>query len=277
MSVVQSVKIEEGIHNVTRSASMTSKGAEETANPRAQRVGNGNCGQGYTSDEVKYLFLVLVDLCKRTAPLPHPLPKSHIQSANSPPLRLHFIDGQFTVAPDIVESSLGPHMQNLPRPRGADAAGLLMRELELHPPAEDWNRRMPLGVPGSPFLESDDLEDLESYADPSPIELWPRKRRRVEHDAAFGLSTAVGLGSFTTLLGSRRDVITSQWKPPSHGAWHKCLRCGRQTSALRVPSKFTSVVPQMPPQTSSQLVKEIWNGRWAHGCPICGGRWSRIV
>lgn len=96
-----------------------------------------------------------------------------------------------------------------------------MRELELHPPAEDWNRRMPLGVPGSPFLESDDLEDLESYADPSPIELWPRKRRRVEHDAAFGLSTAVGLGSFTTLLGSRRDVITSQWKPPSHGAWHK--------------------------------------------------------
>lgn len=60
--------------------------------------------------QVKYLFLVLVDLCKRTAPLPHPLPKSQLQSAN-PILRLHFIDGQFTVAPEVVEASLGPHMQ----------------------------------------------------------------------------------------------------------------------------------------------------------------------
>lgn len=61
--------------------------------------------------QVKYLFLVLVDLCKRTAPLPHPLPKSQLQSANPPSLRLHFIDGQFTVAPEVVEASLGPHMQ----------------------------------------------------------------------------------------------------------------------------------------------------------------------
>lgn len=53
---------------------------------------------------------MLVDLCKRTAPLPHPLPKSQLQSAN-PILRLHFIDGQFTVAPEVVEASLGPHMQ----------------------------------------------------------------------------------------------------------------------------------------------------------------------
>jgi hypothetical protein len=94
-----------------------------------------------------------------------------------------------------------------------------MRELELHPPAEDWNRRMLAGGPGSAFLESE-YEEAENL-DPSPIELWPRKRRRVEHDAAFGLRTAVGLGSFTTLLGSRRDVITSQWKAPSHGVWHK--------------------------------------------------------
>ncbi|KAG0566204.1 hypothetical protein KC19_7G045700 [Ceratodon purpureus] len=266
------VKVEEGGHSVTRTASTISKGAEDVANPRAQRVGNGNCGQGYTSDEVKYLFLVLVDLCKRTAPLPHPLPKSQLQSVN-PILRLHFIDGQFTVAPEVVEASLGPHMQNLPRPRGADAAGLLMRELELHPPAEDWNRRMLAGGPGSAFLGSE--YDEADNIDPSPIELWPRKRRRVEHDAAFGLHTAVGLGSFSTLLGSRRDVITSQWKAPSHGVWHKCLRCGRQTSALSVPSK--TATPQTPPQTSTQLVKEMWNGRWPHGCPMCGGRWSRIV
>jgi len=97
-----------------------------------------------------------------------------------------------------------------------------MRELELHPPAEDWNRRTLVGVPGSTYLESD-YEEAENL-DPSPVELWPRKRRRVEHDAAFGLQTAVGLGSFTTLLGSRRDVVTSQWNPPTHGAWHKvCL------------------------------------------------------
>lgn len=46
------VKVEEGGHSVTRTASTVSKGAEDNANPRAQRVGNGNCGQGYTSDEV---------------------------------------------------------------------------------------------------------------------------------------------------------------------------------------------------------------------------------
>lgn len=261
------VKVEEGGHTVTRTTSTVSKGAEDIATSRAQRVGLGNCGQGYTPDEVKYLFLVLVDLCKRTAPLPHPLPKSQLQSAN-PILRLHFIDGQFTVAPEVVEASLGPHMQNLPRPRGADAAGLLMRELELHPPAEDWNRRMLAGGPVFAFLENE-YEETENL-DPSPIDFWPRKRRRVEHDAAFGLRTAVGLGSFTTLLGSRRDVITSQWKPPSHGVWHKCLRCGRQTSALTVPSKNTA-------QTSPPFATEMWNGRWPHGCPMCGGRWSRIV
>lgn len=46
------VKVEDGSHSVTRTASTISKGAEDNANPRAQRVGNGNCGQGYTSDEV---------------------------------------------------------------------------------------------------------------------------------------------------------------------------------------------------------------------------------
>lgn len=59
--------------------------------------------------QVKYLFLVLVDLCKRTAPLPHPQPRA--QQIANPILRLHFIDGQFNVAPEVVEASLGPHMQ----------------------------------------------------------------------------------------------------------------------------------------------------------------------
>ena len=94
-----------------------------------------------------------------------------------------------------------------------------MRELELHPPAEEWNRRVQAGGPWSGSLESD--ADDNDIIDPSPIELWPRKRRRAEHDAAFGLRTAVGLGSFSTLLGSRRDVITSVWRQAMHGVWHK--------------------------------------------------------
>ena len=47
------VKVEEGGHAVTRTASTVSKSAEDVANPRVQRVGNGNCGQGYTSEEVR--------------------------------------------------------------------------------------------------------------------------------------------------------------------------------------------------------------------------------
>jgi hypothetical protein len=70
--------------------------------------------------QVKNLFLVLVDLCKKTAQLPHPLPKSQVGN-NTPTPQLHFIDGQFNVAPEVVEASLGPHMQvcnqtyNLPK------------------------------------------------------------------------------------------------------------------------------------------------------------------
>ncbi|KAL2932075.1 Mediator of RNA polymerase II transcription subunit 16 [Bienertia sinuspersici] len=40
------------------------------------RYGTGNAGQGYTYEEVKVLFSILMDLCKRTAGLPHPLPVS---------------------------------------------------------------------------------------------------------------------------------------------------------------------------------------------------------
>ncbi|CAK9278664.1 unnamed protein product [Sphagnum jensenii] len=188
------VKVEDGGQIVNRSTGTITKG----------------------SDEVKNLFLVLVDLCKKTAQLPHPLPKSQVGN-NTPTPQLHFIDGQFNVAPEVVEASLGPHMQNLPRPRGADTAGLLMRELELHPPSEEWNRRT---------------------------------------------LSAVGLGSFSNLLGSRHDVITSVWKAAQHGIWHKCLRCGRQTSSSSTASNVA--VP-------SPTVREMWAGRWAFGCPMCGG------
>lgn len=117
----------------------------------------------------------------------------------------------------------GCDWKNLPRPRGADTAGLLMRELELHPPSEEWNRRTLSGGPWLGMLEAEAEAEMEAVEnlDPNPIELWPRKRRRMEHDAGFGLRTAVGLGSFSNLLGSRHDVITSVWKAAQHGIWHK--------------------------------------------------------
>ncbi|KAH9325436.1 hypothetical protein KI387_005614, partial [Taxus chinensis] len=216
------------------------KGSDEISNSRPVRLGNGNAGQGYTAEEVKVLFLVAVDLCKRTSQSAHPLPKSQVGAANVN-IRLHYIDGQYTVAPEVVEASLGPHMQNLPRPRGADAAGLLLRELELHPPAEDWHKRNMFGGPWS------DLGDLQVCLDAQNISatlapsagisdlstgifsndyqgvkgLWPRKRRFSERDAAFGLKTAVGMGAYLGLMGSRRDVITASWKTGLHGVWHK--------------------------------------------------------
>lgn len=62
------------------------------------------------SSQVKVLFLILVDLCRRTAPLQHPLPASQV-GANQINIRLHYIDGNYTVLPEVVEASLGPHMQ----------------------------------------------------------------------------------------------------------------------------------------------------------------------
>jgi hypothetical protein len=145
-----------------------------------------------------------------------------------------------------------------------------MRELELHPPSEEWNRRTLSGGPWLGMLEAEAEAEMEAVEnlDPNPIELWPRKRRRMEHDAGFGLRTAVGLGSFSNLLGSRHDVITSVWKAAQHGIWHKCLRCGRQTSSLSTASNVA--VP-------SPTVREMWAGRWAFGCPMCGGRWCRFI
>ncbi|XP_057843151.1 mediator of RNA polymerase II transcription subunit 16 isoform X3 [Cryptomeria japonica] len=265
------------------------KGLDEISNNRPARLGNGNAGQGYTAEEVKVLFLVAVDLCKRTSQSPHPLPKSQVGAANVN-IRLHYIDGQYTVAPEVVEASLGPHMQNLPRPRGADAAGLLLRELELHPPAEDWHKR---NMFGGPWSDHGDLQvcldahnisaTVASSSGSSDLStgifsddyqgvkgLWPRKRRFSERDAAFGLKTAVGMGAYLGLMGSRRDVITASWKTGLHGVWHKCLRCGRQTSALALPKSSTS-------GNQNNILELWWIGRWAYGCPMCGGPWVHVV
>lgn len=60
--------------------------------------------------QVKVLFLILMDLCRRTSGLAHPLPVSQVGSSNIQ-VRLHYIDGNYTVLPEVVEASLGPHMQ----------------------------------------------------------------------------------------------------------------------------------------------------------------------
>jgi hypothetical protein len=60
--------------------------------------------------QVKVLFMMLMELCRRTAGLQHPLPISQVGSSNIQ-VRLHYIDGNYTVLPEVVEASLGPHMQ----------------------------------------------------------------------------------------------------------------------------------------------------------------------
>lgn len=256
------------------------KGSEEGPSKRS-RIGSGNAGQGYTYEEVKVLFLILMDLCRRTAGLVHPLPVSQVGS-NNIQVRLHYIDGNYTVLPEVVEASLGPHMQNMPRPRGADAAGLLLRELELHPPAEEWHRRNMFGGPWSDPEDVDDnsklspSRDLTQYSSLENCDvyygahgLWPRKRRMSERDAAFGLNTSVGLGAYLGIMGSRRDVVTAVWKTGLEGVWYKCIRCLRQTSAFASPGGNPS---------ANQHEKEVWwISRWACGCPMCGGTWVRVV
>ncbi|KAF4363810.1 hypothetical protein F8388_000475 [Cannabis sativa] len=260
------------------------KGVEEGSAGRS-RLGSGNAGQGYTFEEVKVLFLILMDLCRRTAGLLHPLPVSQVGSSNIQ-VRLHYIDGNYTVLPEVVEASLGPHMQNMPRPRGADAAGLLLRELELHPPAEEWHRR---NMFGGPWSDPDDMGSVDDTPKPStysthPLDfssvestdvyygtqgLWPRKRRMSERDAAFGLNTSVGLGAYLGIMGSRRDVVTAVWKTGLEGVWYKCIRCLRQTSAFTSPTATNA---------ANQNDREVWwISRWAYGCPMCGGTWVRVV
>ncbi|TYI04581.1 hypothetical protein ES332_A10G028800v1 [Gossypium tomentosum] len=258
------------------------KGAEE--GHRTGKIGSGNAGQGYTFEEVKVLFLILMDLCRRTSGLPHPLPVSQVGSS-SIQVRLHYIDGNYTVLPEVVEASLGPHMQNMPRPRGADAAGLLLRELELHPSSEEWHRRNMFGGPWSDLEDmspGDDIPRLSNsidMPDTSSMEssnvhygvqtLWPRKRRLSERDAAFGLNTSVGLGAYLGIMGSRRDVVTAVWKTGLEGVWYKCMRCLRQTSA------FASADSTHQPSQNERV--SWWISRWAYGCPMCGGPWVRVV
>ncbi|KAK1291105.1 Mediator of RNA polymerase II transcription subunit 16 [Acorus calamus] len=277
-------KLEEGQSGRAGQFVLGTKGIEEGAVGRAPRFGSGNAGQGYTSDEVKVLFLILVDLCRRTSSLAHPLPASQV-GGNVVNIRLHYIDGNYTVLPEVVEASLGPHMQNMPRPRGADAAGLLLRELELHPPAEEWHRRNMFGGPWSDPEDSGPLDDtthtqfigssdlfefnvlggFDKYYGPQG--LWPRKRRLSERDAAFGLKTSVGLGSFLGIMGSRRDVVTALWKTGLEGVWYKCVRCMRQTSAFSSPGAPNALNER----------EAWWISRWAYGCPMCGGTWVRVV
>lgn len=128
----------------------------------------------------------------------------------------------------------------MPRPRGADAAGLLLRELELHPPAEEWHRK---NMFGGPWSDPEDMGSVDDNMRLSPSRdlldatlsencnvhygvhgLWPRKRRMSERDAAFGLNTSVGLGAYLGIMGSRRDVVTAVWKTGLEGVWYKvCL------------------------------------------------------
>ncbi|MED6195746.1 Mediator of RNA polymerase II transcription subunit 16, partial [Stylosanthes scabra] len=222
-------------------------------------------------------------LCRRTAGLQHPLPVSQVGSSNIQ-VRLHYIDGNYTVLPEVVEASLGPHMQNMPRPRGADAAGLLLRELELHPPAEEWHRRNMFGVPSPDPEDVDFGNEAPKLVTCDPLDfssseqcdvyygaqrLWPRKRRMSERDAAFGLNTSVGLGAYLGIMGSRRDVVSTTWKAGLEGIWYKCIRCLRQTSA------FASPGAPSPPSNND---KEVWwISRWVYGCPMCGGTWVRVV
>jgi len=125
----------------------------------------------------------------------------------------------------------------MPRPRGADAAGLLLRELELHPPSEEWHRRNLFGGPGSEpedMILTDDVSKLSNSLDLPDTNfsgicdgynrvhsLWPRKRRMSERDAAFGSNTSVGLGAYLGIMGSRRDVVTATWKTGLEGVWYK--------------------------------------------------------
>ncbi|XP_003593532.3 mediator of RNA polymerase II transcription subunit 16 [Medicago truncatula] len=253
-----------------------SKGGEEPS-PGPVRLGNGNAGQGYSVEEVKVIFQVLLDLCRRTSGLQHPLPVSQVGSSNIQ-VQLHYIEGSYTVLPEVVEASLGPYMQNMPRLGDADDTGLLLRELQLHPPAEEWHQ---LNMFVRPCTDSNDTpkpfrsnpldsRSLESNdIDYGTNGLRPKKRRMIERDAAFGLNTSLGLGAYLGIMGSRRDVITTSWKTGLEGVWYKCIRCMRQTSA------FTSLGSANIPHQNER--ESWWVSRWAYSCPMCGGRWVRVV
>ncbi len=56
------VKVEDAGQIVNRSTGTITKGSDEVANPRLARVGNGNCGQGYSSEEVSSVDFLTLNL-----------------------------------------------------------------------------------------------------------------------------------------------------------------------------------------------------------------------
>lgn len=120
--------------------------------------------------------------------------------------------------------------QSLPRPRGSDAAGLLARELELHAPIEESSRKVSTAAfwdqpPGAAWCYNDEygenMSALVSESDSGSDFLWPRKRRRAEHNAALGLVTGAHVVTHVGFTGSRRDVVTAGWKTAAASTWHK--------------------------------------------------------
>lgn len=115
-------------------------------------------------------------------------------------------------------------MQNMPRSRVAGVAGLLLRELELHSPAEDCHRLNMFGGPCTDLGDEGCRNDAPTPVTSNPLDsngLWPRKRRMSERDAAFGLSTSVDLGAYLGIMESRREIVTTLWKTGLEGVWYK--------------------------------------------------------
>eukprot|EP00897_Mesotaenium_endlicherianum_P009237 jgi/Mesen1/8341/ME000461S07756 len=283
---------------------------------RSMRLGGGNGGNGYSPDEVKALFLVVTEICRKTLPMPATFPAPLQQQRAAGDVTgagggagaydvLHYPDGQLHVAPEAIESWLS----------GPDAAGFLMHELELQPPAEELTRKGIGAVgppaasssllsppPGSAALwddgarsvcEEEDDEGDRRRAGPAewepigtgPGTMWPRKRRFAERNAALGLATSLGMDKYFGFVGARRDMLTASWRLSPDATWHKCAHCRRQTAALKAhasgaPAASKALLPADTPEAAvpaaGALRGDWWPSRWAHGCPICGGYWLQM-
>eukprot|EP00850_Spirogloea_muscicola_P012107 SM000077S21581 [mRNA] locus=s77:370359:377840:- [translate_table: standard] len=238
----------------------------EEVSGRTLRLGAGNGGQGYTPEEIKVLFLVVMDLNKRTSGLPTlPLPPQPMADDETA-IGLHYCDGQVNVPPELIEATIGPHQHKLPRPTGPEAAGLLMLELELQPPGDSALASL---------LHDGDSTESHTPADAGwpDVLTWPRKRRYAERDAALGIARPdEGRGlQFLDYLGSRRDVVASTWRRVPHETWYMCMQCGRQTASLAVASTEPGAKA-----TEAMLRLKWWAARFASSCPMCGGHWMAL-
>lgn len=81
--------------------------AQRSQEEKAQRVGVGNGGVGYTYDEVKNMFMACLDLCKKTHSLPSPVPSP----GTSTGVGLHYPDGQVNLPPEEVEKTVATFTQ----------------------------------------------------------------------------------------------------------------------------------------------------------------------